>query len=362
MDILRPKNRLKGISIELLLGGGLILLVVLTSVLAGRCFNESQLGNWGSWIGAFMAGIAMAATSYAIILQARHGESASWAIALSRLGDLYDQAYQDEVLAKFLAEPSDSAFQMDPNHCAIHLTDRQKVWLGSLGLAFEQIYVATNALSSESKRVWRLYLRNQLNKPTLRAAFVADASNSKDYHQDFWRFIRGTNRSGSGDGYINYAIHPKYFKANGREKPDRAILKKILSYKPATENDLEFWMEIYHDPIVRNQMYAVPLNDKGSFWQYLSAKNVHTVWEGTQRIGGFTLVELDKSLASFGIVLHSQYRNKGYGKGLMDCLQSCASEMGYRTLRADVFDDNKDCLDLLSSTGFRRFVWLEKNI
>ena len=364
-DLQKPNIYFRSQSKDMLFGGILLLGVVLASVAVGRMIGEDQIANWGTWIGAFVAGIAMVVSSYALVLQAKHAESSSWAIALSRLGQLYDQAYQDEELAGFLVEPSDPDGRLPESVGMRNLNDRQTVWLGSLGLAFEQIYIATNSLSSESQRVWRLYLRNQLNKPTIRSAFVRDATSALDYHQEFWRFIRGSGTTIDGRiVYQNAAVDSKYFDTaiidQGME--DFSSATADFSGSRATEADMSFWLEMYRDEEVKKQMYAAPLETPSDLWDYLSPRQVFTVWLNANRVGGFTISLERDLLATFGIVIHPTHRKKRISQFVVQQLEKEAKKMGVKTLRADVYDDNFACIKSLSGQGFRRFIWMEKNI
>jgi RimJ/RimL family protein N-acetyltransferase len=361
-NIRTPKGQIRSHTRDIIFGFVLLLGVILASVAVGRALGENAIANWGTWIGAFIAGIAMVASSYALILQSRQAESASWAIALSRLGQLYDQAADDETLSSILVESSDSSSTLPPRAGNRLFNNRQIIWLNSLGLAFEQIYVATNSLSAESKRVWRLYLRNQLNKPSIRAAFVADASSNQDYHQEFWRFVRGTQKSKGGSiHYENYSIHPVYFESRESTllSSDKASDAECT---PLTREDLPFWLEIYKDDEVRKQMYAAPTGSAEELWSYLSHRKVFTVWVEKKCVGGFTITIEKDLLATFGIAIHPEFRGCGYGAKIMGLLESEARKLGLKTLRADVYEDNHPCIRMLNRDGFRRFIWMEKNI
>lgn len=366
MSLQRPKNRITKIANDLSLGVLVLLVVVLIAWIFGLRLTESALSSWGQWFGAFVAGVAMVATAYAIILQARHGESASWSIALSRLGELYDKAQEDERLSRLLLEPADTdgVEMLDPDD--LDLTPQQTIWLASLFLAFEQIYVATNSLSSESQRVWRLYLRNQVNKPTFRAAFVRDSTNARDYHQHFWRFVRGTplpSSSATGAiGYANYAIHPKFFEAQDGKRVAPVATHAPCIARKLEAADLGFWLELYRDPDVRRQMYAAPTESEDALNAYLAPRNIFTVWQDDQRVGGFTITPEKDRMATFGILVHPKHRGRGFSNQILRLLESEANHRGFLTLRADVYAENEPCLAALRRAGYRRFIWLEKNI
>lgn len=253
---------------------------------------------------------------------------------------------------------------LDPDD--LDLTPQQTIWLGSLFLAFEQIYVATNSLSSESQRVWRLYLKNQLNKPSLRAAFIRDATNAKDYHQDFWRFVRGTRlpnpTAGNSETYKAFAIHPKFFEAQDGQRTTPVATGAPCVARKLEKSDLSFWLELYRDPSVRLQMYAAPTESAETLHAYLSPRNVFTVWQDGERIGGFTLTPEKDRMATFGILVHPKFRGHGFSNEILRLLENEARRQDFMTLRADVYADNDPCLASLRRANYRRFIWLEKNL
>lgn len=127
--------------------------------------------------------------------------------------------------------------------------------------------------------------------------------------------------------------------------------------------DLNYWMELYKDPEVRRHMYAVPMNSKEALWEYLNCEQkAFTVWENDQRIGGFLLSTVAPFLGTFSIVIHKKFRGSGYGHKVMGLIEVQALREGYTTLRADVYVDNFSSLKLLAKCGFRKFIWLEKNL
>jgi len=338
-----------------------LLLISFLSVSIGLFLNAESLGNWGSWLGAFIAGIALVASSYAIVIQARQGESASWNIALGRLGELYDMAQNESNLAIIITEPTDPDGKVFSSPIETKPTPKEIVWLGSLFLAYEQIYVATLALSSESQRVWRLYLKNQLNKPFIRSAFVRDAMDAKDFHNDFWQFVRGFKSLHNPSGYSNYAIHPKFFDSLHQGAPLKANSSK-LRFEAFSQDHSNFWMELYNDTTVRRQMYAAPLDSSDSLREYLSVRHVFTAFLDNEAVGGFTISKDKDLIGTFGIVLKDKFRNKGLANQIMAELENRAKVMGLLTLRADVYTDNFPCIRTLEKSGFRRFIWFEKNL
>lgn len=330
------------------------------SILIGISLQESQLSAWGSWVGAFITGIAMVASGYAILIQARHGESASWNIALGRLGEIYDQAFCNPRLAEILTESSDpDGNKVDLDSSSLNLSAQEIVWFGSLFLAFEQIYVATISLSSESQRVWRLYLKNQLNKPSIRAAFLNDAGNAKDFHNGFWRFVRGRE---SSYGYEDYAINPSFFTIKKAHTPETFGNKYSICVEPLNNSSSGFWLEMYRDQEVIRQMYAAPIDSEENLFLYLKNRFCYTVIIDQTPIGGFSITKEKEQIASFGIVVHPEHRNRKYSRIILNEVEKKARDLGFRSLRADVYTDNTASIKSLNSSGFRKFIWFEKNI
>jgi len=363
MNLDRPKKGILHILNNIFLALLVLGFTVGVGVLIGVRMDTNKMGAWGDWLGAFIAGLALVGSAYAIVIQAKHGENASWNIALARLGQIYDEAQKSETYSRVLTEEPDfstKSSHLDPDNYSF--SPEQKVWLGNLFLAYEQIYVATNSLSAESRRVWRLYLKNQLNKPTLRAAFVKDATAAKDFHNDFWTFVRGKPKKEKGV-YKGFAIHPHFFENLDNIKSDQSYSNsRKLVAKPLVDEDLEFWLEVYKEPEVRMQMYAAPTSSIEELSKFLSSRRVFTVWDHTTRIGGFTITPEKDSIGTFGIVIKDQYRGLGYGHPLVNLLLSESLRLGLKTLRADVYADNFSSISLLRKHGFRKFIWLEMNL
>ncbi|MBA3354127.1 MAG: GNAT family N-acetyltransferase [Blastocatellia bacterium] len=337
----------------------LLAFVLIIAIPVGFFLSEGARDSWGGWLGTFIAGIALVASAYAIVIQARQGESVSWNIALSRLGEIYDQAFPNQRLASIISQPSDAEGKLDLDPDDVDLSPTDLVWFGSLFLAFEQIFVATGALSDESRRVWRLYLKNQLNKPFIRAAFIKDAGNAKDFHHDFWRFVRGTHRR---DGsYHDWAIHPKFFERSDRVKSSEHLSGE-LRVVPFDERHAAEWWKFYQDPEVKRQMYAAPLANVTELMGFLSGRQLFSVLLGEKIVGGFTITPEKDRLATFGLLLSSEVRGRGLGRRIATLLQQQARAMNILTLRADVYADNYPCIRALEATGFRKFIWLEKNL
>ena len=127
-------------------------------------------------------------------------------------------------------------------------------------------------------------------------------------------------------------------------------------------SDIETIKGFYESDEARNQMYAIPSKDE-DIWRYFS-ENCKTfmVFQNDSEVAIFSLSKIDGGVGSFGIIVKAEYRGKGMGLEVMKMVEKEAKKMGIRTLRADVYIDNKASLRMLEKANFRPFVWLEKNL
>ena len=131
------------------------------------------------------------------------------------------------------------------------------------------------------------------------------------------------------------------------------------------KKDLPFWREIYSDPAVKKYMalWGQEPADTQDFWVYLNeAERFVVLNPDNEVVGGFTLYHRENKTAAFGIVTHPKFRGKGMGNIVYNYLQETARDLGIKTLKADVYEDNAASLALLKSNGFRPVVFLEKDI
>ena len=132
------------------------------------------------------------------------------------------------------------------------------------------------------------------------------------------------------------------------------------------KTDLTFWREIYSDPDVKKFMalWGKEPSDTQEFWEYLNTSERFVVYnlDTNEPIGGFTLYHRENKTAEFGIALHPKYRGIGLGKVIIYFLQDTAKDLGIKTLKADVYAENKPSLSILRNSGFRDVVFLEKNL
>lgn len=214
------------------------LFIILMKVTAASGLTVGYWGCVATFSGVVIAGIALIGTIYAVVLQAKGGEITSWNIALTRLGEVYDYIQADKGLSKILTELPDEENKDEKTSYDLEIDKQEEVFFRNLFLSFEQIFVASNSLSLKSKEAWGRFLKNQLNKPTIRALFVKDSKDAKDYHQDFYNFVRGIKKSkfriwienhisrkrpetGHNEEtlrYKNFCIHPKYYDIYTRRK------------------------------------------------------------------------------------------------------------------------------------------------
>lgn len=94
------------------------------------------------------------------------------------------------------------------------------------------------------------------------------------------------------------------------------------------------------------------------------------LWEGSDQHGvilddvgaicGFvfitTTVSINndvKTLSVDELYISPQYRNRGYGKAVMDCLKSIGEESGYAQITLNCAVNNQTAMQLYSGTGFK---------
>jgi hypothetical protein len=167
-----------------------ILIIVLLGVFSVLAINF----NWVKDVSAyFLSALALAISAYfgihASTLQEAQAENSIWNIALTRIGQLYDQAAEKEELSRLIDEQCD----IDGHnlHIKIELTPRQDMWLANLFMALEQVFVSTAAAARDSQKAWKQFLKNQLNKPTIRTAFLLEIHESRAYYKEFAYFTCG---------------------------------------------------------------------------------------------------------------------------------------------------------------------------
>ena len=356
-------------STNLLRFAGLCVLLVLSLALAVYAVLHTSLtGQNGSPLVATVSSlIALLFSAYTLVRQRYAAEMVSWNTALTRLGHVYDQAVQNDELAPLIEEHVD--FDGKQLAHVPHLTPKQNVWLANLFMAFEQIYIAVSGASRESQRAWQRFLRNQLNKPTIRAIFIRDVEYFSDYHQGFIEFACGKRVTVDGKvKYLGGAIKAEVLSAalaSAQLTSSQEEEHADLTSRPLAKHDLTFWHQMYSDPEVKRQMYARPIETDEALFRYLCQEETayaFTVVRESQLIGGFTIRKETDTRGTFGVLIHKDFRGRGLGVQVMKLLEQSARELGLLTLRADVYEDNLPSIRLLEKCGFRRFIWLEKNL
>ncbi len=303
--------------------------------------------------------------NYSITKQ--QAEKSSWNTALLRIGQLYDQAIVHKELAEIIFEPVD----LDGSVTSRYIQDgsKQAVWLSNFFMALEQVFVAMSGAGGESRRAWQRYLANQLNKPTIRAVFLADVEYFSDYHQDFIDFALGKAiKTGGVNQYSGGAIKKEVLNSILKKRPPKVLSAPVtddLKEYSLTREYLGFWKEMYSDPEVKRQMYAVPSLTDEQYIEYFNDQHnaiAYVVLKGDKPVAGFTLRRLSQTMATFGLIVHSSCRGLGLGNCVMKILEKRAAAWGILTLRADVYEDNSPSRRVLEKSGFRAFSWFEKNI
>jgi RimJ/RimL family protein N-acetyltransferase len=133
------------------------------------------------------------------------------------------------------------------------------------------------------------------------------------------------------------------------------------------KKDIDFWKEICEDELVSDNMNTSSIVERyDDFWHYLNRVERFTVfkWEETEEtpIGGFSLYDRKEKEATFGYVMHKDFRGQGLGNILVHFLFDTCKDLGIKTLKADVYHDNSASLKLLLSNGFRQMDFLEKHL
>lgn len=129
------------------------------------------------------------------------------------------------------------------------------------------------------------------------------------------------------------------------------------------KKDLPFWKEIYLDGDVKMHMNAAPIETDRELWEHLNRSDRYVVYgDNDELIGGFSIYHRDNKTAEFGIVTHPKFRGKGLGMVIVSFLEETAKDLGIKTLKADVYEENIPCISLLKKDGFKPIIFLEKNI
>lgn len=77
-------------------------------------------------------------------------------------------------------------------------------------------------------------------------------------------------------------------------------------------------------------------------------------------IGACSLHGMDGTKSRVSIGLLVAYRGLGYGKLILHEIEEVAVQLGYTTLRADIFAENGCAIELAQSFGFKQYIQLEK--
>lgn len=143
-------------------------------------------------ISAIALSISASFGAYTLITQRRQNENSNWNMALSRVGQLFDQATENEELANIIFEPVDLEGKELTGKSK--LTSKEVMWMSNLFMALEQVYVTVSAAGAESKRAWKEFITDSLNKPTIRYALIDEMLSGNAYHRDFVKFTCGDTR------------------------------------------------------------------------------------------------------------------------------------------------------------------------
>jgi RimJ/RimL family protein N-acetyltransferase len=139
---------------------------------------------------------------------------------------------------------------------------------------------------------------------------------------------------------------------------------KLLAVPFNSQAHMSFWCEVYADPEVRDNMYSGSTTPEGVLQRISGGHAFTVVTAAGTPVGTFTLhpVEGPGSLATAGFALHSDYRKQGLAAMMLTRLEEKAQQLGYRTLRFDIYTQNEKAIRAVGAAGFRPFTWFEKNI
>jgi RimJ/RimL family protein N-acetyltransferase len=135
------------------------------------------------------------------------------------------------------------------------------------------------------------------------------------------------------------------------------------------KKDVPFWKEVYSDIKVQEYMALWGSKLQGTdmeIWAHLNSIDRYVVYKQQKKkeipVGGFSFYNKENNTAHFGIVIHPTLRGQGVGKIVMEHLLATAKDIGIKTLKGEVFEDNISSLFLLRKNGFRNIILLEKNL
>lgn len=135
---------------------------------------------------------------------------------------------------------------------------------------------------------------------------------------------------------------------------------RTLYAVPLRRNELKIFRDLH--ATAGDMMYALPADDR-ALLKALRGANPHLVYDSmTMLMGYFTISRIGPFTGTFGLLIKPGSRRCGFGKKLLALVESSAADMGIPTLRADIYSSNAAALALVRSSGYREFVWLEKNI
>lgn len=144
----------------------------------------------------------------------------------------------------------------------------------------------------------------------------------------------------------------------------RALEPTDLDILYKWENDTRLW--VVSDTIAPYSRQVL--------WQYLEAytgdiytqrqlRLIITLKSDGSSIGTVDFLNFDpfNNRAELGLYITSEYRGKGYGRQALDCITAYARDhIGIRQLYVYISLENKTCLHLFESYGYRRVGVLEE--
>lgn len=135
--------------------------------------------------------------------------------------------------------------------------------------------------------------------------------------------------------------------------------KKLISRK-AVLGDLAVLRAWYTDPETVKNMYLPP-SDETEFALYILKPHRYMVEDGGVPIGTFSLEPHGMS-AIVGVLMRPESRGQGKSKEVFGLIESAATTHGFRVLSADIYADNASGVSAFLGSGYRMFLWFEKNL
>jgi RimJ/RimL family protein N-acetyltransferase len=133
-----------------------------------------------------------------------------------------------------------------------------------------------------------------------------------------------------------------------------------VSCRKVTLGDLSLLRKWYDNDECRRQLYAAP-DDDTDFAFYMLQPYRYIVMVGSIGVGTFKL-EKQGVAGVLGLLVAPEWRGKGLSQEIIRLAEAEAKKLGFHVLSVDIYSDNQAAVASFVGSGFREFVWYEKNI